>query len=224
MKKTIALTALAALLLAGCSNGANKNEAATGNNASSNAGTAATPANSSNAETKTDGGQIEVDKGLLNTELTLPASFFEGDERTSDQIIADVKSKGVKEVTANADGSYTYKMSKSVYNDMLKETEKGVLDYTEKMTDGTTFQSIKSVDHNKALSEFTVTVDKAAFESSFDAFAGLGLGVSAMMYQAFSGVAQDKYKITIHYKDADTKEVFNTVVYPDVLDDTQNAQ
>ncbi|NBD25671.1 hypothetical protein [Paenibacillus glycinis] len=230
MKKAITAFALGAVLLAGCSNAASNDKAA--NEAAANVQPADAPAendaNQADAagteEAVGDEQQIEVDKGLLNAEVTLPASFFEGEDQTSESIIADAKSKGVKDVTKNADGSYTYKMSKSVYNDMLKDAEKSVLDYAATLTDGQTFKSIRSVDHNKSLSEFTLTVDKAAFEGGFDGFAGLSLGMSAMMYQAFNGTAPDKYKVTINYKDAGTKEVFDTVVYPDALKDLQASE
>lgn len=56
---------------------------------------------------------IEVDKGLLDVELTLPADFFE--DQTPEEIEAAAKEKGVKEVKVNEDGTVYYKMSKSAH-------------------------------------------------------------------------------------------------------------
>lgn len=51
-----------------------------------------------------------VDKGLLNVEITMPASFVEGED--IDNTIKEAEAEGI-EVTKNGDGSLTYKMSKS---------------------------------------------------------------------------------------------------------------
>lgn len=67
----------------------------------------------------------------------------------------------------------------------------------------------------RKLTEFTLIVDKAAFEGGFDAFASFGIGIQSMYYQNFNGVASDKVKATIEIQDATTNEVFNTIVYPE---------
>src|SRR5690554_7493509 len=54
---------------------------------------------------------IEVDKGLFNVKVTLPASIFEGENM--DDVVTQAKEDGVSEITVNDDGSITYKMSKS---------------------------------------------------------------------------------------------------------------
>ena len=61
-----------------------------------------------------------MDKGLLNVEVTLPASMFEGEDM--DSSIAEAEKEGIK-VTRNDDGSATYKMSKGKHKEMMKEME-----------------------------------------------------------------------------------------------------
>lgn len=161
---------------------------------------------------------VSVDKGLLNVELTLPASLFEGED--IDTVIANAKKDGVKEVTKNEDGSLTYKMSKSEHKEMMKELETNIKDSIEETKTSGDFASIKDITHNDSFSEFTLLVDKAAYENSMDGFAALGYGKSGMMYQMFNGSDADSTKVTIFIKDEATQETIDEMVYPDDLKDS----
>ncbi len=126
---------------------------------------------------------IEVDKGLFSVSVTLPASMFEGE--SIDDVIARAKEDGVGEATINADGSVTYKMSKSAHNKIMKEMEDGVLEYVKEIKESGDYVSIKDVTHNKSFSEFTLAVDQELYENSFDGFVSMGVGMMAMYYQLF---------------------------------------
>jgi hypothetical protein len=169
-------------------------------------------------ETKEE--KVEVDKGLLNVEITLPASMFEGQD--IDTIIASAKGEGVAEVTKNEDGSLTYKMSKSKHKEMMKEFETSILETIEEMKTSGDYVSIKDITHNDSFSEFTMVVDKEEYENSMDGFAALGLGMSGMMYQLYNGVDTNNSKVTISMKDQATEEVFDEIVYPDALEETES--
>lgn len=162
---------------------------------------------------------VEVDKGLLNVEVTFPAFFFEDEEM--DEVIAEAKADGVKEVTKNEDGSLTYKMSKSVYKELMKEMETNTVEYVDEIKDGEDFASIKDITYKKSFSEFTLVVDQEAYENSFDGFAILGLGMAGMYYQVFDGKMADELKVSIFVKDEASGEIFDTVVYPDDLQDEE---
>ena len=139
---------------------------------------------SSKQEKKEDGEEIEVDKGMLNVEITLPAIFFEEDD--IDQAIAEAKENGVGEVIKNDDGSLTFKMSKKIYKQMMKDMEESIKEYVEETKNSEDFSSIKNVSFNKSFSEFTLVVDREQYEDSFDGFAALGFGMSGLYYQVFS--------------------------------------
>ncbi|MEK3886524.1 hypothetical protein [Bacillus sp. FSL K6-3431] len=160
---------------------------------------------------------IEVDKGILNVEITLPPSLFEGQD--IDEVIAEAKNDGVNEVKLNDDGSLTYKMPKAKHKEILKELESNLLEYVDDVKIDTEAASIKDITHNKDFSEFTLVVDQEAFEDSFDGIAVFGLAISALFYQAFIGVDSDDYKVTVFYKNVDTGNIFNTVVYPDAFEE-----
>lgn len=163
-------------------------------------------------------GKVEVDKGLLNVELHLPASFFEGED--IDEVIAEAKEEGVAEVTKNNDGSLTYKMSKSKHKEMMADMKDGLIEYVDELTTSEDYPSIKEVTYHKSFNEFTVVVDKEAYESGFDGFATLGLGMSGLYYQLFNGANMEESKVTIHVEDEATGEVFGSMVYPDVLEES----
>jgi major membrane immunogen (membrane-anchored lipoprotein) len=158
---------------------------------------------------------VAVDKGLLKVEITLPASLFEGED--VDNSIAEAEEDGI-EVKKNDDGSLTYKMSKSKHKEMMEELETGLIESVEEMKNSEDFVSIQDVTYNKSFSEFTMVVDKAAYENSFDGFATFGLALSGMYYQLFDGVDPNEYEVKIMMKDAATDEVFDEVVYPEALE------
>ena len=176
----------------------------------------------SSDEGKGEEGQVNVDKGLLNVEVTLPATFFEGEDL--DSVIAEAKKDGVSKVTKNDDGSLTYKMPKSKHKEMLKDLAKSTDETMEEMKNDKDFPSIKDISRNKSLSEFTMEVDKGKFEDSFDGFAALGLGITGMYYQAFNGKDLDDYNVTIFIKDEETQKVFDKFVYPDDLEEAGESE
>ncbi|MBD8005435.1 hypothetical protein [Bacillus norwichensis] len=175
-----------------------------------------------NVEKEEEEQGVEIDKGLLNVEVTLPKDFFK--EEDVDEMIAQAKEDGVKEAIKNEDGSITYKMSKSDYKEMMKEIDKNALEYIDEIKTSEDFPSIKEVIHNKSFSEFTLSVDQEAFESGFDGFAALGLGMTGLYYQVFAGTSGEKAKVTITLKNADSGEVFNTLVYPDDLEEEEGQE
>ncbi len=163
---------------------------------------------------------MEVDKGLLNVEVTIPAMFFEDED--VDETIADAKANGVKDVKKNDDGSVTYKMSKAQHKAMLKEIKESMVDYITELEEDEDFPSIYKITYNKNFNEFTLEVNREAFENSFDGFATLGIGLTGMYYQVFEGTDAQKIKVVMHLKDSDTNEVYHSIVYPDDLDDDED--
>lgn len=204
MKKIILpLTLLMILILSACSS------------TEENAKQESTSENST--EEKADNESIEVDKGLFDVEVTLPASLLEGGD--INQVIEEVKADGVKEVIQNDDGSLTYKMSKSDHKKMLSEMEDKLNQKLEELKDSVDFPSIVDVKNNKSYTEFTLVVNKEKFENSLDGLVAFGLGLSGMYYQIFNGADLEKNKVTINIEDEVTGEVFNTTVYPDSLNE-----
>lgn len=165
---------------------------------------------------------VEVDKKLINVEITLPASFLEleGDEEINiDEMKEEAKENGIKDVELNNDGSITYTMSKSKHRELLDEMQEGIEENIDEVVNSEDFPSIKDIKVNKKYDAYEITVDKENYENSFDGFGVLGVAFSSMYYQLFEGVNPTDYEVIIDMIDEETGEVFDTIVYPDALDE-----
>jgi len=141
---------------------------------------------------------------------------IEGDD--IDEVIREAKGNGIKNVVVNRDGSLTYTMSKATHNRITNELKEGFIESLEDMKSGNDFKSIHDVKYDGKLTKFTLTVDKEAFENSFDGFAIFGIGLMSMYYQVYSGVDVDKWSATIEIKDRYSGKVFRTTNYPGDLE------
>ena len=203
MKKLV-LVSLAALALAACGD----KESAQDQNQTEE-----------NVKKEENGEKLVVDKNLTNVELTLPASFFE--DQSKEQIEEDAKQKGIKEIKVNEDGSVYYKMSKATHKEILAEMKKGVEETIDTLVNGEDFASFKDISANKDFTKFTITVNQEAYEGSFDGFGLLGLGISAMYHDLFSGTPGDKLDIEMKLVDEATGETINTIHFPEDFNDKQ---
>ncbi|MGG4142501.1 hypothetical protein ABEW34_05160 [Paenibacillus algorifonticola] len=169
------------------------------------------------ADTNEQSQSIEVDNRLLHTEFTMPASILK--DQDMDSITADAKKIGIDEITTNTDGSVTFRMPKAAHKELMKKAGKGMLQAIEDLKSGNYLAFIKDVKHNKAFSEFTFIVDQKAYKNSFDAIANFGIGAAAMSYQAIAGVSPEELKVTINIQDEGTGTIFETIIYPDALNE-----
>ncbi|MDE5054647.1 hypothetical protein NDK25_20745 [Niallia taxi] len=171
---------------------------------------------SKNSEEESSDEAVKVDKGFLNVEVTLPASFLEDED--IDSMAKDAEAEGIK-VTKNDDGSLTYKMSKSKHKEMMEEMSKSMEDTLNELPTSGDYPSFKKVTHNDSFSEVTITVDQAAYEDSMDAFGLITVGFAGMYYQLYDGAAADNIKTTIKVIDESTNKEIDTIVYPDDMED-----
>lgn len=160
---------------------------------------------------------VSVDKGLLSVDITLPAMMFESEEDIKESI-AEAKADGIEEVVRNEDGSLTYKMSKSTHHEIMNGMESSLEETIHELINSEEYPSIQNITSNPTFTEFTITVDRAIFEDSFDGIAALGLVFGAMFYQLFDGVDPENYEVTIYFEDEETGEVFDTIHYPEVFE------
>lgn len=154
---------------------------------------------------------IEVDEGLLNVTITIPASMFE--DMTDFDPDAHSKEHGFKETVVNEDGSVSITMSRSKHNELMKELKSDIDESLEELIEAENTPYIKKIITSDGYRIFTVDVDKAAYEATWD-FTPLQIGIYAMMYQQFDG---SELHCEIIIRDVDTGEILKTVIYPDVL-------
>ena len=162
--------------------------------------------------------------GILNVEVTLPPTFFEG--QTKEQIEAEAKDAGYSNCVVHEDGSVTYTMTKLKQAQILKEF-KAQIDTTigEMLAGGTDApQSYKNITYDKDVTKFDVRVDRAAFESSaMDSMYGLALHLLGGYYQMFDGVPEAQVDVTVNFLDDSNGQVFQTTTYQQAMQNLNSA-
>ena len=165
-------------------------------------------------ETEENAGEsLSVDKGILNVDVTLPASFFA--DSTEEEIIAGAKESGVTEAVVNEDGSVTYTMSKSKHKEMMKELGDSVVSTIDDIVNSGDYTSIKEISYNKDFTEFDVKVNRQQYEEGFDGFAIVGLVIVSTYYSAFEGKSGEDSQTIFNMVDETTGEIYDTAIYPD---------
>jgi hypothetical protein len=162
-------------------------------------------------------GDIEVDRGLLSVEITIPASL--AGEADIDGLVSEFSAEGidVSDARRNPDGSITYKMSRGDHRRLLTSLRDSFVESFDEAAED--FDSVQSITFNDELTRFRITVNRAAFENSFDGFVVFLPLFAAGIYAAFDGRDPEGMRIDIDYVDAATGQVYDTFVAPDDLQD-----
>ena len=167
-------------------------------------------------ENKTEENYIDflnVNKGIVNVDVTLPLSFFI--DSTEEEIIAKAKGNGVIETVVNKDGSVTYTLSKSKYKEMMDKMGNLVISTIDEIVNSEDYTSIKEISYNKDFTEFDVKVNRQQYEAGFDRFAIFGLVIFSTYYSAFDGKSGEDLKVIFNMIDETTGEIYDTAIYPD---------
>ncbi len=162
-------------------------------------------------------GDIEVDRGLLSVEITIPASL--AGETDVDGLVSEFSAEGidVSDARRNPDGSITYKMSRGDHRRLLTSLRDSFVESFDEAAED--FDTVESITFNDDLTRFRITVNRAAFENSFDGFVVFLPLFAAGIYAAFDGRDPEGMRIDIDYVDAATGQVYDTFVAPDDLQD-----
>ena len=214
MKKFAAIIAASGLALAACSSDSEP-ETEPVEETEGAADTMTETQDAEKAESGEEGGGVSVDEGLFDVEVTIPSSFFEGED--PEQVAANVDN--AEEAIVNDDGSITYKMSKAQHEEMMEEVATSVKEATTTITESGDYPSIQAIETSDNYDQFIVQVDREAYENSFDGIATMTLGVVGSLYQLFNGEDPDSYKVIVEMEDAESGEVFNTTTYPEALEE-----
>jgi len=158
---------------------------------------------------------IEVDEGLLSTEIRLPLDLFtagtEGNVTppTEAELQASLDAEGYDiDVTINSDNTVTYRMSRREYDRFKKDLKEGV-DKSIQEAMNNESNIYKSITYSDDLRQFKVTVNRTELENSFSFFA-FSIVISAGFYQAFTGVSENDRYVIIDYVDERTNAIFDT--------------
>lgn len=174
-------------------------------------GVSACGSNTESEKSSDDSYIAEVDEGLLNVEITMPAHFFT--DTTEEDIKVAAEENGFKDCTINEDGSVTYKMSKSKHKEMLNDLKSSFDESIASLLEGeSAVESFKDITYNENFSKIDVLIDRNLY-SDWDNISFLLFYISGAYYQAFDGVKDEDIDIVIDLIDVETNEVFDTASY-----------
>ena len=146
--------------------------------------------------TESDGG-INVDKGLLNVEITIPADYAETygfTFKSQEEADSYAKEQGFKSVTLGDDGSVSLVMSKSQHKKMMDGLNKTIDEALQEMVGSEDYPNITAVEHNDNFTDIKVTT-KSEELSLNESFSTLSLYLFGGMYNAFNGTPVDNIHI-----------------------------
>lgn len=193
-KKAVILLLSTMLALSACGNNSNQ-ESTSGQTSPTSVETnlSDAPEDSSAASDLGSLGQVDVDEGLFDVELTIPADYVGSQTQADLDIVA--KEQGFKSIVLNADGSATYTMTKKQHREFLEEYRSQIKSTLDEMVDSQDYPNFTKIEVNDNFTEFTITTKSTELDlgESFSVFAFYMYGG---MYSVFSGEDVDNVSVT----------------------------
>ncbi len=225
MKKILLLFLLStALILSAC--GKNTDSKSNGNDSKNSGGINDTAQNTDSSDTTGEDkgteegtsselenlGNVSVEKGASEVELTIPATYVEG--KTQEELDQICEMEGYKSITLNDDGSATYVMTKEQHQSMMTEIVAAINDAMKEMIGSEEYPNITDVKANTVYTEFTVTTNSKELDMG-ESFTYLMFYMYGGMYNIFNGSGSDD--ITVTYINAETGETISAFNSSDLI-------
>ena len=158
---------------------------------------------------------IQVDEGLFNVEVTLPAALME--DTSEEEIRSTADESGFSSCTIHEDGSVTYTMSKAKHQEVLDGIQESIDETVEDLINGeNAVASFQKIEYSDNLSQVDIYVDQEQF-SALDTFSALTFYVLGMYYQSFSGADPGTIDVAITFLDASTNEEIERMSLSELL-------
>lgn len=158
----------------------------------------------SDASESEPSGGVEVDEGLFDVELTVPADFIS--ESTQEELDIVCEENGFKSIILNEDGSATYTMTKKQHKELMDGYRKDINNNLNEMIGSEEYPNITNIEANDNFTEFTVTTKNAELDMA-ESFSVLAFYMAGGMYNAFSG--EEVENISVTFVNADTGDVID---------------
>lgn len=200
---TIAILISTTILLNGCSKKTD--------NASAGSETSISESSINETEVETKGdleamGNVGVEKGLFNVELTIPAEFV--GEQTQEELNELCKEMGYKSITLNDDGSAKYILTKQQHKEMMAELNNNINTSISEMIGSEDYPNYTNITANENFTEFVVTT-KSNDLAMTETFSALGFYMYGGMYNIFNGTPVDN--ISVKFINSDTGAEISTM-------------
>jgi len=148
---------------------------------------------------------VNVEKGLFNVELDIPADFM--GEKTQEELDESSKEKGYKSITLHDDGSATYVMTKQQHKQMMEELNASIDSALEDMIGSEDYPNLINIKANDNYTEFEITT-KSTDLSLAESFSTLAFYMYGGSYNIFNGTSVDN--ISVKFINADSGDIIST--------------
>lgn len=150
----------------------------------------------------------EVDEGLLLTEITFPASLFEG--MTEEEIKEVAKENGYLSCDIAEDGSVTNVMTKSKQKELADGLKDSMETMVEELINGKDkIESFQKIEYDENMTEFNVYVDREKY-SGWDSIAYMCFYYIGGIYQIFVGIPSEETNVVVNTIDFQTNEIIES--------------
>ncbi|ODU54416.1 MAG: hypothetical protein ABT01_08620 [Clostridium sp. SCN 57-10] len=186
--------------------------AACGKTSEANITTQNIPQPTTSATTNTTGaadlsaiGNIEVDSGVFDVSITIPADFV--GETTQEELTAKAKDSDIHSITLNADGSATYTMSKKQHKQLLDQISDSINENLKTMVGSEGYETVTDIKAEQGFTKFVVTTTSKEL-GIVESTSVLGFYMLSGMYAAFSGETVEN--VSVDFINADSGAVIET--------------
>lgn len=157
------------------------------------------PANTPETKAPDDGadeieaiGDVEVDRGLFDVTITIPADFI--GEVTQEQLDKNVAERGYKSATLNDDGSVIYVMTKAQHEEMMDGIKQTIDDALAEMAPSDDYPSFVSIEANNNYTNFKVITTSEEL-GLVESFSVMSFYMYGGMYNHFNGTPVDNIHV-----------------------------
>ena len=130
-------------------------------------------------------GDIDVESGLFDVTITVPADFLD-EGITQEDLDAQARDRGFKSITLNDDGSATYIMTKAQHKEMMDGIKQSIDESLSEMVGSEDYPSIVSIETNDDYTEYKIVVNTEDVGLT-ESFLMMGFYIFSGMYHVFNG-------------------------------------
>lgn len=149
-------------------------------------------------------GNVDVDKGLFDVTINVPAKFI-GDS-TQEDLDKTAAEYGFK-ITLNDDGSATYVMTKSQHEKLMKEYADDLNASLAEMVESEDYPNITDIKVNSDFTSFTITTKNTEPDMA-ESMSTISLYMMAGVYNIFNGTPVEN--VHIDFVNADTGDIISS--------------
>lgn len=150
-------------------------------------------------------GQIDVEEGIFDVELTIPADFI--GEQTQSDLDETAKEYGFKSIILNSDGSATYTMTKQQHEKLMEEYRTQLNNTLNELVGSEDYPNFTAIEANENFTEFTITTKSTELDMT-ESFSVIAFYMLGGWYNAFNG--EEVSNISVTFVNATTGEVIST--------------